>query len=397
MSRSIPLDTQQAVDRVIRLMAIPGISGCETAVSEAIIAELTDAGAAIAQFSYDDANTRTRLAGEVGNLIFHLPGKSDLPARLLTAHMDTVPICEGAQPAREGDQIVSTDPATGLGADDRAGCAAILTAALEALKLKGDHPPLVFGWLIQEEVGLQGARNLDVGKIGDVGLAFNFDGGTVDKLTVGATGGERMEIKITGRPSHAGVAPEQGISAIAIASLAIARLHNDGWHGRIEKPEGRGTSNVGVIQGGQATNVVTPEVNLRVEARSHDSAMRTRIVDEIRSAFQWAATQVTAADGSVGQIEFSSHLDYDSFRIDDDAPSVRMAAAAVEQLGRKPYTELAGGGLDANWLYKHGIPAVTLGCGQRNIHTANETLEIDDYLDACRVAIALACDTTSGV
>lgn len=396
MSNAIPLDTQQAIDRVMRLMAIPGTSGRETAVSEAIINELKDAGAAISQFTYDDANTRTRLAGEIGNLFFHLPGKSDSPTRLLSAHMDTVPICEGAQPAREGNQVVSSDPATGLGADDRAGCAAILTAALEALKLQGDHPPLVFAWLIQEEVGLQGARNIDIDKLGPVDFAFNFDGGTVDKLTVGATGGERMEIKIVGRPSHAGVAPEQGISAITIASLAVARLHNEGWHGRIEKPEGQGTSNVGVMQGGQATNVVTPEVNLRVEARSHDSAMRTRIVQEIRSAFEWAALQVVAVDGAVGEIEFHSHLEYDSFRIDDDAPSVRLAATAVQQLGRSPYTEVAGGGLDANWLYKHGIPAVTLGCGQRNIHTANETLEIDDYLDACRVAISLACDTPSG-
>ncbi|MEZ6091315.1 MAG: M20/M25/M40 family metallo-hydrolase [Pirellulaceae bacterium] len=391
------LDTQQAIQRVLRLMEIPGISCNETAVSEAIINELKDAGAEISQFRYDDANTRTRLAGAVGNLMFFLPGREGSPRRLLSAHMDTVPVCEGAKPVVDGEQIRSADPNTGLGGDDRAGCAAILTAALEAMKLNGSHPPLVFTWFIQEEIGLQGAHHLNTETLGPIDLAFNFDGGSVDKVTVGATGGERMEIQIIGRPSHAGVAPEEGISAIAISALAIARLQQEGWHGRVEKPEGRGTSNVGVIQGGNATNVVTAEVRLRAEARSHDAAMRKRIVDEIRAAFEWAIAQVKSADGQTGSMHFQSNLDYDSFRLADDAEVVQVAAAAIKSLGRTPFTYVAGGGLDANWLYKHGIPAVTIGCGQRNIHTIAETLDVREYLDACRVAIALACECESVV
>ena len=70
-------------------------------------------------------------------------------------------------------------------------------------------------------------------EIGKVDRAFNFDGGTVEKMTIGAIGGERMAIKLTGIPAHAGVAPEQGVSAIVIASRAIADLDARGWLGKV--------------------------------------------------------------------------------------------------------------------------------------------------------------------
>ena len=76
-------------------------------------------------------------------------------------------------------------------------------------------------------------------KLGKPKLAFNFDGGSPPKLTIGATGGYRMTIDIRGLASHAGNRPEEGVSAIAIASLAIADLVKNGWHGLID--EGRRT------------------------------------------------------------------------------------------------------------------------------------------------------------
>src|SRR4029079_16512835 len=146
-------------------------------------------------------------------------------------------------------------------------------------------PPLTFFWPIQEEIGLYGARNVDVKLLGGPKLAFNWDGGTAEKATLGATGGYRMQIDIRGLASHAGVSPELGVSAIAIASLAIGRLYVEGWHGRIEKGKRRGTSNIGYIHGGEATNVVTDRVELKAEARSHDPKFRQQIVCAIEKAF----------------------------------------------------------------------------------------------------------------
>lgn len=389
------INSAEAIDRVLRLMRIPGKSCEERKVAEAVIDALLEAGLPEGQITFDDAHTRTRLPGEVGNLIARIPGTVEGPVTLLSAHLDTVPICVGCQPVIDGDYVRSAEPATGLGADNRAGVAAILTAAVELMRSGHAHPPLVLCWFVQEEIGLQGSRHMDPSVLGAIDVAINFDGGTVEKLTVGATGGERMTIDVHGRPAHAGVAPEKGVSAITIAARAIADLDGNGWLGRIERQEGCGTSNVGVISGGNATNVVTPEVQLRAEARSHDAVMRGRIVQAYRSAFVAAAEAVRSIDGHCGRAEFESHVDYESFRLDDDAPSVAVARRAVEAIQRIPYAEVAGGGLDANWLYRHGIDAVTLGCGQRNVHTRDEQMCVGDYLDACRIALDVASGTAA--
>lgn len=384
--------TDDALDRFLQITAIPGRSGEEADVAAAIVDCLRQAGIKESQIQFDGAENRTRIAGNCGNLIVSLPGNGNGPRTLLSAHMDTVPICVGSQPVVEGPQVRSSAP-TGLGADDRAGCCAILTAIIERqLRGEADFPEAVVTFLIQEEIGLEGARHLDVEKVGRVDRAFNFDGGTVEKLTSGAIGGERMTIDLTGIPAHAGVAPEQGVSTIVVASRAIADLAQRGWLGKVVQPDGVGTSNVGVIQGGEATNVITPSLHLKAEARSHDSAFRTRIVDEIRRAFEQAAASETNEAGKCGECKFDSHVDYESFALPEDHPSIVTAKAAIGRIGREAFCEVSNGGVDANWLFKHGIEAVTLGCGQRNIHTADERLEIADYLDACRIATWLLTD-----
>ncbi|MEM6779501.1 MAG: M20/M25/M40 family metallo-hydrolase [Planctomycetota bacterium] len=286
----------------------------------------------------------------------------------------------------------------GLGGDDRAGCAAIASAILERIRFQAANPtaklpPAVILFLIQEEVGLEGARHISVDKIGRVDRGFNFDGGTMEMIRHGAIGGERIDIVVTGHASHAGVAPEKGVSAITIASLAIARLHADGWLGKVERDGGVGTSNVGVIQGGDATNVVTPSLQLRAEARSHDGTFRTRIVNEMRQAFLSASEQVTDTMGRCGGIQWSSHVDYEAFALPDQHPSVQAAQAALMEMGYHPQCKVADGGLDANWLFKHGIEAVTLGCGQAAIHTVDETLRIDHFLDACSLATSFVTES----
>ena len=389
------VNADEALKRFLQITAIPGKSGEEADVAAAIVGVLKAAGVDESQIAFDGAETRTRIDGNCGNLIVKLPGSGSGPTTMLSAHMDTVPICVGAQPVVDGDQVLSSEP-TGLGADDRSGCCAILTAILERVQRGDDQfPPAVVTFLIQEEIGLEGARHLDVDKVGTVDRAFNFDGGTVEKLTSGAIGGERMVINLTGIPSHAGVAPEQGVSTIVIAARAIASLAERGWLGKVVQGDKMGTSNIGVIAGGEATNVTTPNLHLKAEARSHDSEFRQQIVSEIRQAFEEAAATEKNEAGKCGGCEFESHVDYESFALPEDHPSIVTAKSAIKKFGREPFCEISNGGVDPNWLYRHGIEAVTLGCGQRNIHTADERLEIADYLDACRIATWLITDGAS--
>jgi tripeptide aminopeptidase len=385
-----PVSDAEALKMVMQMMAIPGRSGEEAAIMDFIRGKLAEAGVPANALTTDDAHRRTPLGGQVGNLVLKLPGTVRGPRRMLSAHVDTVPICLGSRPVRKGKYIVSANKKTGLGADDRAGAAVVLAAAIDILRAKLSHPPLTFLWTIEEEVGLFGARYVRLAKLGKPALAFNFDGGSPAILKIGATGGYRMTIEIEGLASHAGNRPEEGVSAIAVASLAIADLVRNGWHGLIQKDGHAGTSNVGVIEGGDATNVVTDHVRIRAEARSHDPMFRERIVQEIESAFQRAATAVHNTAGKHGRVTFEGRLDYEAFLLAPDEPCVAAAAAAIEAEGLRAELGVTNGGLDANWLTAHGIPTVTLGCGQRNIHTAAEELDIAEFQQARRIALRLA-------
>lgn len=384
------LDAEQAVRLVEQLMAIPGKSGEEAAVAHFVRQRLLAAGMPERSVVHDRAHRYSRIDGQCGNLICYLPGRRHAARRLLTAHLDTVPICDGSQPRRVGRYFRSGRADRGLGADDRAGTAVLLNTALTLLRVGWRGPPLTFCWFVQEEIGLEGSRHVECGRLKGPSVAFNWDGGPPDRVTVGATGGYRMKICITGRASHAGVAPQEGVSAIAIAALAIADLHQRGWHGKVVTPDGQGTTNVGVVHGGQATNIVADYVELDAEARSHDPAFRRRLVREIESAFRRAADTVRSAHGKRGHVSVQGRLDYESFLLPENHPSVQTAVAAVRAVGLEPTLAVSQGGLDANWLTHHGIGTVTLGCGQIDPHTTSERLDIKQYLDACRVALLLA-------
>lgn len=380
----------EALRLVMQMMTIPGRPGDEAAVMGFIRDALIKAGAPKSTLATDDAHKRSPIGGNVGNLILKLPGTARIPRRMLSAHVDTVPICVGSRPTRKGGRIVNSNKKSGLGGDDRAGAAVVLATALEILGGKLPHPPLTFLWTVQEESGLLGARYLRVAKLGRPKLAFNFDGSSPSALKIGATGGYRMAIDIEGLAAHAGNHPEHGVSAISIAAIAIADLTQNGWHGLIEKDGHTGTSNVGVIEGGEATNVVTDHVRLRAEARSHEPKFRERIVKEIRAAFERAACGIRNTAGKHGRVKIDGRLDYEAFRLSLDEPSVVAAAEAVKaECGAVEYA-VTNGGLDANWLTAHGIPTVTLGCGQRNIHTVAEELDITEFQTARRIALRLA-------
>jgi tripeptide aminopeptidase len=380
------------VELLLKLLAVPGTSGQEAAISRQVQEMLIEAGVSAGWIRQDQAHQRSPFGGQTGNLIVRLPGTRKGPRRLLVAHLDTVPICVGCEPVVSGQVVRSANTQTGLGADNRAGCAVLLQTLLTLLRRQLPHPPLTFLWTVQEEVGLQGARLLNLALLGKPVYGFNWDGGAAQKLTIGATGGYRMQINVTGKASHAGGAPERGVNAIVAASLAISRLHESGWLGAVQQEGHVGTSNVGAMHGGTATNVVADQVSVLAEARSHHPDSRRKIVEHIESAFAQAAGEVRNVQGETAQVAIEGRLDYESFCLPTDHPSVRLAEQAVRSCGGEPELAVANGGLDANWLAARGIPTVTLGCGQIGQHTAEEALDVNEFRQACRIALELATD-----
>lgn len=379
-----------AVQRVMDLISIPGGSCRESKVAGWLTKQLQSCGIPSSAISHDSAHKKSPAGGDTGNLIVRLKGTTRAPRRLLMAHMDTVPLAVGCKPVRRGDTIRPASRNTALGGDNRAGCAVVLTAVSEVLRNRIPHPPLTLLFTVQEEIGLRGARFLTAGKLGKPELCFNWDGRDPATLIIGAVGATNLSIGIEGIASHAGVHPEDGINAAVVAATAIADLQKNGWHGLVQKGKNRGASNIGVIQGGAATNVVMPEVSIEAETRSHQPAFRKRIVREWRKAFETAVASLNNAAGKSSRLTFEEDTRYEAFKISSRSACVQEAVKAVADAGLTAEVISCDGGLDANWLSEHGFPTVTMGCGQHDIHTVDETLNIPEYIAACRIAVTLA-------
>src|SRR5262249_28074694 len=180
--------------------------------------------------------------------IVQMPGTEPGPRRLFLTHLDTVPLCAGAEPVRVGRRIKPAGT-TALGGDNRTGVAVLVTLAATLLHRKLPHGPLTLLFTVREESGLWGARYVESADLGNPEYAFNFDGASPSDGTVGAVGSERWEVEIFGKAAHAGAHPEQGISATLVASLALAEVHRQGWFGKISRKNATGTSNVGSFAG----------------------------------------------------------------------------------------------------------------------------------------------------
>ena len=391
------LDTQAAVGRLMRFLAVPGVTGQEAAVGREIVAALQEAGVPESAVAFDDANTRIPEPTQTGNLIVKLPGNGKKATRplLFMTHMDTVPLCAGAKPRLHGKRIVNEANAA-LGGDNRTGCAVLVTLAAELARQKLPHPPLVLFFTVREESGLYGAKHVNPADLGGPAMGFNVDGRSAADVIVGAIGADRWTVDIHGKASHAGVAPDRGISATMVFALAMAEVYAGGWFGKVVKDGKEGTSNVGLVgtpdgkSAGEATNVVTDYVHVKGESRSHDAKFVRDISAAFKAAFTAAAGRVRDHEGRTAKVKFHSRLDYVPFRLRDDAPVVQRAAAAVRSIGREPVLRTTNGGLDANWMVKHGIPTVTFGAGQNEIHTVKEFVDLAEFESGCRLALVLA-------
>jgi tripeptide aminopeptidase len=394
----VAVDTAAATDRLMRLLAVEGVTGQEALIGKELVKVLESVGVPKRSMRFDDANTRIALPTQTGNLIVDLPGRGALASAdrlLFMTHMDTVPLCAGAKPKRQGRKIVNAAK-TALGGDNRTGCAVLVTLAAELMRSKPDHPPLTLLFTVREESGLWGARYVRLEDLGSVTMGFNYDGRKASDVVIGAVGADRWEVELFGRASHAGAAPERGISATLMFAEALSAVRADGWFGKVEKDGRSGTSNVGPVGGhnerpaGDATNVVTDYVSVKGESRSHDAKFFKEITAAYKAAFAKAAAGVTNAAGKSGRAKFTTRTDYYPFRMKETAQVVRRAIAAVTAQGHTPNVRTANGGLDANWMVRHGIPTVTFGAGQNEAHTTDEWIDLTEFEAACGLACQIA-------
>ena len=382
----------------MRFLAVEGVTGKEAAIGRELAAALEESGVPADAIRLDDANTRIPVPTETGNLIVDLPGRGAMhnqPRIMFMTHMDTVPLCAGAKPKLAGRKIVN-EAKTALGGDNRCGCGVLVTLAAELAKQKLDHPPITLLFCVREESGLWGARHVKTARPRLAGHGLQLR--------------RRLCLQRHHRRGRRGsLAGRDFWPCLACRRRAGARDQFD--HDPCacaRRREGRRL----VWQGGEGQAAGHEQCRSRHRRRRpagwrrhqcrHRLCARARrkpqprrkffkeITKAYKTAFEKAAKRVKNSEGKSGRVKFKAETDYYPFRMKDSLPVVKRAVAAVSAIGGTPTIRAANGGLDANWMVRHGVPTVTFGAGQNEPHTIDEWINLDEYDRACALAVQLA-------
>lgn len=364
---------------LLDLVRIDSLSRREGACAARLKREMETLGATC---RFDNAGERVK--GEVGNLIARIEGTvAGIPPLLICAHMDTVAPGEGVKPIIEGDMI-RTDGTTVLGGDDKSGCAIICEVIHQLREQRIPHGPVEAVFTICEEIGLLGARHLDLNLIeAREGLVYDSD--SPGYLFVRAPAAKALRFTVRGLEAHSGMAPERGLSAIKIAAEAIAAM-------RLGRVDDETTANLGLIQGGRALNIVPNEVIVRGECRSRSEAKLERQIQHMVQCFESAVQRASVTlEGRTfnASLEYNVRTEYEAMNLADDAPIVRKVVEAARRAGRVVKPEATGGGCDANILNRRGLVVANLGTGMRDIHTVREWLDVNDMVSTAEVTLEL--------
>lgn len=368
------VNRQRLVETFASLVPIDSLTRGERAMADALIARLQSLG-----LEPREDGTGAKIGGTAGNLVCRVPGKSGLKPVLLMAHMDTVVPGLGKKAVIDGDWITS-DGSTILGADDLAGVAVILETVQVLRETGRAHGDIHIAFTVAEESGLFGATHLDVS---DMPASYAFildDEGPIGTAAITAPFYNRIRATFTGRAAHAGLEPEKGLSAILMAAKAIAALPH---FGRID-PET--SSNVGILSGGQARNIVTETCMLEGEVRSIDEAKVERYTD------QWAATFEAVAHDMGGEVAIERQRMYPGYRLEPGDAILGVLARAADKTGIALNLHATGGGSDTNVINGKGIPAVDISVGMELVHSTKERICIANMVKATEFLVEIICE-----
>jgi tripeptide aminopeptidase len=358
------------LDLFLDLAAMPSPPGEERGVADRIAAELRGLGL---QVDEDDAGRA--IGASAGNLYCRLEPTAEGTPLFLCSHMDTVPPTAAIEPVVD-DGVVRNSAGTILGADNKSAVAAMVEATRRLVQERRPHAGLELVFTAKEEVGLRGARAFDCGRLAArVGYVYD-QAGPIGEVILGAPYSSIMEVTFVGRAAHAGMAPEDGRSAIAAAGRAIADM-------RLGRLDDETTANVGTIQGGVARNIVPERCSFSGEARSHDERKLVEVVQEMLEACTFAASLTGC------EVETEVEPGFRGYRFRREDEAVRLARGALERAGHEPTYSLSGSGADANVFNMRGLACVNLANGMAEIHSPDEHIAVADLEEMVDVTLAL--------
>ncbi|RYL11673.1 M20/M25/M40 family metallo-hydrolase [Staphylococcus sp. RIT622] len=356
------INKERILNTFLELVKINSETGYEQTIQPILKEKFENLGLIVKE---DNASEQEGLGAN--NLICTLPSNlsnKQIPKLYFTSHMDTVVPGVNIRPQVKDDGYIYSDGTTILGADDKAGLAAILETIEQINEHNLPHGQIQFVITVGEESGLLGAKALDT-QLLDADFGYAVDASKeVGTTVVGAPTQMKIYTTIKGKTAHAST-PTKGISAINIAAKAISKMNL----GQIDDLT---TANIGKFHGGSATNIVADEVVLEAEARSHNDQSIEVQVQHMKDTFE------STAEEFGGEAHVEIETSYPGFKVEDREDVTKYAIASAVALGLKGDTCIAGGGSDGNIMNRYGIPSVILGVGYENIHTTSERIATKD-------------------
>jgi len=360
------MDNKNLVDSFIEIAGIEGLSENEKSVASFIKSVFTSL-----DLNFFEDGSKEKTGSDTGNIICKFGNGGDF---LLSCHMDTARSTKNLKPIILEDKITS-DGSTVLGVDNRVGVTVLLELVKAIINEKLQHKDFTLVFTTCEETTLAGSLNVEIGNA--IKRAFVFDSymrpGKYIAASVGAAG---YKIKVLGKAAHSGIEPEKGINALTIAAEAISKIS-------LGKISDDTTSNIGIIRGGTATNVVPDLIELEGEVRSREIDCVQKNVEDIKCVFEEVSSKYK------GKLEFQWGWDFMPFNLSEDNKVIRDIEEAISKTNLVPERVLSYGGSDANSYNGRGIEAVNIGIGAQNPHSNSEFILLEDLDKAFQIALEL--------
>lgn len=315
-------------------------------------------------------NAGEKIGSNGYNVCAKYPGDANKDAILLSAHVDTVTPGIGIKPIIDGD-IIKTDGTTILGGDDKAGVAIIVECMQTILENNLQSRPIEAVFSIYEEGGLKGASEFDLSNISAKEGIVIDSGGPIGSIVTQAPAQDVINVDVYGKAAHAGMEPENGVSAIQIAARALENM-------TLYRIDEETTANFGIINGGVATNIVTDHVHLTGETRSLNIDKITKQTASMKEAFEKAAADLG------GTVKFDAVRAYNPFSLESDAKIVQDLSEAFKANGFEPQCVPTGGGSDTNVYFEKGVTCVNISCGMSAVHTTDEFIKKSDMIGCAK-------------
>lgn len=362
---------ERVIERFLEYVKIDSPTKEEKNFKERLKKDLEDLGLEV----YED-KAGEEIGSNSGNLIAKLKGTGDKTI-LFSSHMDTVSPGRGIEPVIGEDGIIRSKGDTILAGDDKSGVSAIMEMLTVLIEENIPHHNIEVAFTISEEGGLFGSKLLDYSKINaDFGIVLD-SGGSPGHTILQGPAQTKINVVFKGKSAHAGVAPEEGVSAIQIAADAISNM-------KLLRIDEETTANIGLINGGGPTNIVTDTVEIKAEARSLDNDKLQAQVDHMVKCVKDAQEK----HGIEAEIEVIEA--YKSFKVEEDSLPAQTVKKACEKLGFKFSPAKSGGGSDTNNYNLNGIPAVNLGIGMTKAHSTDEFIKIEDIVNGAKLILEIA-------